>query len=110
MAHVLHRGEIWMYAFAPPDKRRPVLVLSRPQLLIERLHQVTVAAITSTPRSTSLEVAIGVEEGLKHPCVVNLVNIYNVPRAALHSYVGKLSPEKMREVCRALIRAVGCDG
>ena len=99
-----------MYTFAPPDKRRPVLVLSRPQLLIERLHQVTVAAITSTPRSASLEVAIGVEEGLKHPCVVNLINIYNVPRAALHRYVGSLSPQKLEQVCRALCRAVGCDG
>lgn len=87
-----------------------MLVLSRPQLLIERLHQVTVAAITSTPRSASLEVEIGINEGLKQPCVVNLVNIYNVPRAALHQYVGCLSPEKMKEVCRALIRAVGCDG
>jgi mRNA interferase MazF len=110
MAKELHRGEIWMYTFALPDKRRPVLVLSRPQLLVERLHQVTVASITSTPRSASLEVEIGIEEGLKHICVVNLINIYNVPRASLHRYVGSVSPEKMREVCRALVRAVGCDG
>jgi mRNA interferase MazF len=110
MAPILRRGEIWMCAFAAPNKRRPVLVLSRPQLLLERLHQVTVALITSTRRSVSLEVQIGPDEGLKHSCAVNLVNIYTVPRADLRRYVGSLSPERMREVCRALIRALGCDG
>lgn len=29
MAPRVNRGEIWLYSFGPPDKRRPVLVLSR---------------------------------------------------------------------------------
>ncbi len=109
MATEFHRGEIWMHTFAPPDKRRPVLVLSRPSLLASRLHQVTVCSITSTLRGGAMEVEIGIAEGLKQPSSVNLINLQTVPRSTLRQYVGALSPEKMREVCRALIRAVGCD-
>ena len=29
MAPRVNRGEIWLYTFGSPDKRRPVLVLSR---------------------------------------------------------------------------------
>ena len=47
MARSVNRGEIWMYRFKAPDKRRPVLVLSRPEV-IELLHTVMVAPITST--------------------------------------------------------------
>jgi len=110
LAVELERGQIWMYAFAAPDKRRPVLVLSRPELLRQRLGQVTVAAITSTLRGHPSEVTVGVEEGLKGPSAVNLINVNTVPRAALRQYVGSLSARKMMDVCRALILAVGCDG
>lgn len=110
MAHQLQRGEIWMYAFAPPDKRRPVLVLSRPVLLRQPLHQVTVASVTSALRGHPGEVVIGIEEGLKQTSAINLINVHTVPRSALRQYVGSVGPEKMQQVCRALIRAVGCDG
>lgn len=99
-----------MYAFSPPDKRRPVLILSRPELLRQPLHQVTVASITSTLRGHPSEVTVGLEEGLKELSAVNLINIATVPRAALRQYVGALPADKMRDVCRALIIAVGCDG
>ena len=47
MAREVRRGEIWMYTFRAPDKRRPVLVLTR-QEVIGLLHTVMVAPITST--------------------------------------------------------------
>lgn len=110
MAFELEWGQIWMSAFNPPDKKRPVLVLSRPELLRQRLHQVTVAAITSTLRGHPSEVEVGVEEGLKVASAVNLINVNTVPRTALRQYVGSVSAEKMMHVCRALSIAVGCDG
>lgn len=97
-----------MLRFAPPDKRRPVLVLSRPALL-GVLHTATVAAITSTLRGSPTEVEVGVDEGLKLPCCVNLVNVFTVPQHELRKYVGTVPAGKMRDVCRALSIATGCE-
>ncbi len=91
-----------------PDKRRPVLVLSRPSLL-SVLHTATVAAITSTLRGSPTEVELGVDEGLKSTSCVNLCNIFTVRQADLKSFVGTLGAAKMRDVCSALILAAGCD-
>jgi mRNA interferase MazF len=107
MATTLARGQIWMLDRPAPDKRRPVLILSRDELL-GVLHTVTVAAITSTLRGSPTEVALGEEEGLKAVSCVNMVNLFTVPKAALRRYVGSASDQRMDAVCRALAIAVGC--
>ncbi len=48
MAEV-NRGEIWQFSFPAPDRRQPVLVLTR-QEVIGHLHTITVAPITTTIR------------------------------------------------------------
>ena len=58
------RGDIWTYEFRRPDKRRPVLIVSRPEA-IAVLHTVMVAPITSTIRGLPSEVVVGTAEGLK---------------------------------------------
>lgn len=108
MARRLNRGEIWLLGLPRPDKRRPVLVLSRPSL-IGALHTVTVAAITSTRRGAPTEVAVGPEEGLKAPSCVNLCNVLTVPQHELRTFVGTVGPRTMRHVCDALAIACGCD-
>jgi mRNA interferase MazF len=97
-----------MLAPARPDKRRPVLVLSRPSL-IDVLHTVTVAAVTSTLRGVPTEVLLGVDEGLKGPSCVSLCNVFTVRQTDLRTFVGSVSPSKMRTVCDALAIACGCD-
>lgn len=108
MAREVARGEIWLLERPTPDRRRPVLILSRPALL-RVLHTATVAAITSTLRGSPTEVSLGTDEGLKQASCVNLTNLFTVPKAELHRFVGTVSDEKMRQVCRALIVACGCD-
>lgn len=108
MAGRVKRGEIWLYQFKPPDKRRPVLVLTRPEV-IDLLRTVMVAPITSTIRGAPSEVSIGVDEGLKGPSAVNLDHVQTVDRELLRKYVGTLSESKMRDVCEALRLATGCD-
>jgi mRNA interferase MazF len=98
-----------MYEFGKPDKKRPVLVLSRQQV-IGLLHTVMVAPITSSIRGAPSEVLIGVDEGLKHDSAVNLDHVQTVEQARLQRYLGTLSTGKMRQVCRALAIASGCDG
>ena len=107
MAGRVRRGEIWMYAFRRPDKERPVVVLTREQV-IGLLRTVMVAPVTSTVRGAPSEVMVGVEEGLKHTSAVNLDHVQTVAQQDLHRFVGRLKPEQMRQVCTALAIAVGC--
>lgn len=107
MARRIVRGEIWSYRFKLPDKRRPVLVLTRPEV-IPLLHTVMVAPVTSTRRGAPSEVNVGVDEGLKHDSAVNLDHVQTVEQARLVGFVGTLSPAKMQQVCRALGVATGC--
>ena len=101
------RGEIWQYRFRPPDKRRPVLVLTRQEVL-PLLRTAMVAPITSTIRGLPSEVLVGAEEGLKHDSAVNLDHVQTIEQRHLRRYVGSLSELKMRRVCLALALAAGC--
>ena len=108
MARRVARGEIWLLNLRRPDKRRPVLVLSRPSL-IGLLHTVTVAAVTSTLRGSPTEVEVGPDDGLKSTSCVNLCNVFTVQQNDLRTFVGTVASEKMRHVCEALSIACGCD-
>lgn len=107
MAPRMNRGEIWLYTFGSPDKRRPVLVLSR-QKAISLLHTVLVAPITSSAHGAPSEVQVGIEDGLKHDSVVNLDQVQTVDQGRLHHFVGTVGPGKMAAVCQALLIATGC--
>lgn len=96
-----------MYTFAPPDKTRPVVILTRP-VLIPVLTYVTVAYVTSTIREIPSEVLIGMDEGLPHPSSINLNNIFTVRKSALKKYVGTVGPDKMHRLCQSLAHPMGC--
>ncbi len=103
----IKRGEIWLLSFSRPEKRQPVLVLTRPEV-IELLHTVMVAPVTSVIRGAPSEVVVGVEEGLKKDSAVNLDQVQTVEKTRLKKFVGTLGPKKMNEVCRALAVATAC--
>lgn len=107
MAARVNHGEIWLYRFQAPDKRRPVLVLTR-QEVIPLLHTVMVAPVTSTIRDAPSQVVVGIDEGLKSSSAISLDHVQTVERSRLVQYIGSLGPEKRREVCRALAIAAGC--
>src|SRR5438876_322834 len=103
------RGEIWQFAFPRPDRRRPVLVLTR-QEMIGRLSTVTVAPLTTTIRGVASEVVVGTEVGLRQPLAINLHHVATVPRAGLRGYIGTLPAEGMERVRDALLFALGFAG
>ena len=103
------RGEIWHFQFEPPDKRRPVVILTRSEAL-PLLRTATVAPVMSTIRGLPSEVLVGPDEGLRHVSAINLDNVQTVDQRRLRRYVGSLGELKMREVCRALAIATGCEG
>jgi mRNA interferase MazF len=98
-----------LYRFPPPDKQRPVLLLTRDSAL-SYLGRVTVAPITSTIRGVPSEVVLGPEDGMKQPCAVNLHNVVTVSKEHLGRRLAQLDGRRMREVCDALGFALGCGG
>ncbi len=108
MAGIVRRGDLWLHRFGTPDRRRPVLVLTRDEVA-NRLGTVAVAPVMSTIRGIRSEVRVGVAEGLKQDSVVNLDHVHTVSRAALHQWIGRLGPARMFDVCRALNAAFGCE-
>jgi mRNA interferase MazF len=102
------RGDVRLYQFARPDKKRPVVVLTRDSA-IAYLSTVTVAPITSTLRGVPSEVALNEEDGMKAPCAVNLHHAVTVSRDRLGRRVAQLSSLRMREICAAVRFSLGCD-
>ena len=109
MARRLSCGDIWMYEFAAPDKRRPVVILSR-QAVIPLLRTVMVAPITSTVHGVPSEVLVGPEHGLKRSSAINLDHVQTVDKARLHHFVAHLPAQVMEQVCKALAVATACTG
>ena len=107
MARQLKRGEIWSCSFPEPEKQRPVLILTR-QEVIGMLNTVMVAPITSTIHGAPSEVIVGNNEGLKHASAVNMDHIQTIEKARLERFVGSLSSEQMKSVFRAIGIETGC--
>ena len=100
------RGEIWLAQVG--RKKRPVLVLTRPEVLDVR-GLVTVAEITTSMRGHAAEVRLEhAEAGLDRPSVVNCDGLHTIPRVSLSTHVGGVSDETMSSVCSAVALAVGC--
>ena len=102
----MRRGELWLAEVG--RRRRPVLLLTRSEVLDVR-ELVTVAEITTSIRGLAAEVAIDhVEVGLDQPSVVNCDGLHTVAQASLTGPVGQLGDDVMRKVCSAVSYALGC--
>lgn len=102
----MNRGDVRWYKFVKPDKRRPVVILTRGSAL-EYLSEVTVAPITSTIRDIPSEVTLTPSDGMPRDCAVNLDHIQTVPRGKVGSLITKLNSGKMRDLRRACLFALG---
>ena len=97
----MKRGEIRWYKFHTPDKKRPVLLLTRDSIL-EYMGEVTIAPITSTIRNIPSEVFLSSQDGLKKDCAVNCDHIQTVSKNKIGSLIASLSQEKLAKVSIAI--------
>jgi mRNA interferase MazF len=102
------RGEVWWCE--PADiGRRPVVVLSRDPA-IPRLRRAVVAPCTTTIRGLPSEVVLDpAGDPVSKRSAVNLDSVESVSIGVLVERLGRLSDERMRQVCDALAVAVACD-
>jgi mRNA interferase MazF len=102
------RGEVWWCELAGVG-RRPVVVLSR-DAAIPRLRRALVGPCTTTIRGIPSEVVLDPgEDPIPRPSAVNLDSVGSVSVAVLVERLGRLSDDRMQEICDALAVAVACD-
>ncbi len=101
------RGEVWWCELADVG-RRPVVVLSRDSA-IPRLRRALVAPCTTTIRGIPSEVALDpAEDPIPRRSAVNLDSVASVSVGVLVKRLGRLSDDRMHQICDALAVAVAC--
>ena len=101
----MKRGEVRWYRFKAPDKKRPVLILTRNSIL-GYLGEVTVAPITSTVRDIPSEVFLSRNDGMSRDCVINFDHIQTVSIGKIGSLITTLSFEKLGRAREAILFAL----
>ena len=101
----MKNGEIRWYKSVSPDKKRPVLILTRDSVL-EYLGEVTIAPITTTVRDIPSEVFLSTVDGMPQDCAVNCDHLQTVSKGKIGSLITSLPRTKMAEVGRAIRSAL----
>ena len=101
----MKRGEVRWYKFKHPDKKRPVVILTRNSIL-EYLGEVTIAPVTSTIRDIPSEVLLSRRDGMHNDCAVNCDHMQTVSKSNVGSLITSLSKEKLSEIRNAITFAL----
>ncbi|MGE0878085.1 MAG: type II toxin-antitoxin system PemK/MazF family toxin [Acidimicrobiia bacterium] len=100
-------GEVW-WCEPPGVRRRPVVVMSR-DATIPRLRRAVVAPCTTTIRGLETEVVLEPgDDPIDRRCAINLDSLESVSVGLFVQRIGRLSSERMHQVCAALEVAVDC--
>jgi mRNA interferase MazF len=102
----VRRGEIRWYTFAAPDKRRPVLLLTRTSV-IDALNEIMVAPATRTVRGLATEVLLSSADGMPESCALNFDHVTLVQRSRLGAVITELPLSRWPEIEQALLVACG---
>ncbi|WP_447968443.1 type II toxin-antitoxin system PemK/MazF family toxin [Nitrospira sp. M1] len=102
----MKHGDIHWYRFSKPDKKRPVVILTRDSVL-EWLSEVTVAPITSTIRDIPSEVALTTADGMPKSCAINFDHLQTVSKSKIGPRIASLSTSKLANARAACLFALG---
>ena len=105
---MMKRGEVRWYEFKAPDKRRPVVILTR-NTVIPVLSELTVAPVTTRARGIPSEVVVGLTDGMPRDGAVNLDHVQTIEKKRIGGIVTTLGSERMAQIGRALAFALGFD-
>jgi mRNA interferase MazF len=97
----MKRGETRWYKFLPPDKKRPILILTRNSVL-EYLGEVSVAPLTTAVRNIPSEVFLSKADGVFQDCAVNCDHLQTVSKKQIGPLITSLPPSKLIDVGRAI--------
>jgi mRNA interferase MazF len=104
----MKHGEVRWYIFKNPDKKRPIVILTRNSIL-DYLAEITIAPITSTVRDIPSEVFLSTEDGMHKDCAINCDHIQTVSKEKIGSLISVLSKEKLFKLYNAIQFALNLD-
>ncbi len=104
----MNQGDVYWYTFKEPDKKRPILLLTR-DAAIPYLSALTVASITTHIRSIPSEVLLDENDGMRQECAITLDSINTVSKNKLGSFITHLTRARMQEVRDAISYVFGFD-
>jgi mRNA interferase MazF len=98
------RGELYRVAHPSndPKKFRVFVIVSRQALIDSRFSTVICAPVYATHDGLASQVAVGVDEGLKHESSIHCDGLVSLPRSVLTNYIGMLPPDKLAGLDYAL--------
>jgi mRNA interferase MazF len=102
------RGELYRVHKPGGDPRqyRPFVIVSRQVLIDSKFSTVICAPVFSNGGGLSTQVAVGTEEGLKHPSWIMCDNLVSLRKVDLTQYIGSLPRTKVGELNRAIKMAL----
>lgn len=109
----MKRGELYRVpnpSPRDPKKSRVFIVVSRQVVLDSRFSTVICAPVVSVHHGLSTQVAVGVEEGLKHESGIHCDELVSLPKSVLTNYIATLSPKKIHALNDALCIALDIPG
>jgi|SRR3990170_4457792 len=101
----MKRGEVRWYKFKNPDKKRPVVILTRNSIL-EYLGEVTIAPVTSIIRDIPSEVLLSKDDGMQNDCAINCDHVQTVSKSNIGTLITTLSKDKLFEIRNAIFFAL----
>ena len=101
----LKRGEIRWFTFRLPDRHRPVLILTRDDV-IDRLNEIVVVPATRTIRGLASEVILTSDDGMPIACALNFDHVSLAQRDRIGPLICRLPEVRWPEARTALL--VGC--
>ena len=101
----MNRGDVWLINLGGRIGNRPVVVLTR-QNVLGYLNKVCVAEITTRGTGYPTEIFIGQKANLPKPSFVQADNIHTVSKNRLEKYLGTLDKDSMFEISRKVVLAL----
>ncbi len=101
----MRRGEFYRVrrpSSRDPKKFRVFVIVSRQVLIDSRFSTVICAPVYTAYEGLSTQVPVGIDEGLKHESSIHCDELISLPKPMLTNYVGRLSPEKLNLLGKAL--------
>jgi len=104
----VRRGDLYRVSKpgGDPKQHRVFVVVSRQALSDSRFSTVVCAPVFSNGEGLSTQVAVGPDEGLKHPSWIMCDNLVSLRKSDLTNYVGTLPRRKIGELQDALKMAL----
>lgn len=102
------RGELYRVhkPGGDPKEYRTFVITSRQALIDSRFSTAVCAPVFNSGQGLSTQVAVGLDEGMKHPSWIMCDNLVSLRKADLRQYVGSLSASKLAEFNQALRMAL----